>query len=57
MTRTPQQDGTAGEQAIWKLTRRQSRAFVHALLEAAPPNAELQAAYKRYRLYKATVGR
>jgi uncharacterized protein (DUF1778 family) len=45
------------EHAVWKLTQEQQKVFIGALTDPPAPNQELQAAYKRFRKYKASARR
>jgi uncharacterized protein (DUF1778 family) len=45
------------EHAVWKLTQEQQKVFIGALMDPPAPNQKLQAAYKRFRKYKASAGR
>jgi uncharacterized protein (DUF1778 family) len=45
------------EHAVWKLNQQQQKAFMDALMNPPEPNPKLREAFKRYRKYKAAVGR
>lgn len=45
------------EHAVWKLTQEQQKVFIGAMTDPPAPNQELQAAYKRFRKYKASARR
>jgi len=45
------------DHTVWRLTQEQQRIFIGALTDPPAPNQKLQAAYKRFRKYKASAGR
>ena len=43
--------------SCWQLSQEQQKVFVDALMKPAAPNRELREAQRRYRQYKARLGR
>jgi uncharacterized protein (DUF1778 family) len=48
---------TIEQSTVWQLSQDQQKAFVETLMNPPAPNQKLQAAYGRYKEYKATQGR